>query len=506
MNPDCSYLCMFCKVEGRIIIDQDSTHKVCSLHVHQEIQKSTIKCEHCKSTAISLSYNKNSIDKLQLSSKQNMFCDQLCCLCNNLGTIYINQSQYHQICCFIIHKSIFVTSPIYCIHCFSIIHLSESYILPPTIKNKIFLFAFEIKPKNANLLGEIYYKENLEIKGSEIRNRVNSSSQNYDSLSIQYDKSINAFNGGSINEIQDFDDNSSDFNICSDEEANANEVYSGIKPQIYSENERKNERKNEIEYERENEIENKRENERENERILDLPIKNICHIHKVSFSVTKMYHIYSKNVLPYCNQESICELLFQKPYEYIEEKSIRFKDNMILARGEIDICSDCFINTKKMIEASKKFCKNCSEAQDSKSLKFNCGHKGCNYCYFDGNCCFKCWEKSNIPKDQACFKCLKTKFPVQMFCGHYICKKCRAQKKLKRFNYCCIECCLNKMKVCLKCKKICQWELNPDNKSIHKKCCNTIYCLLCFDEQISIFKFIGCLCALRTIKNNVFNS
>lgn len=469
MNSNCSYLCMFCQAVGQIIIDKNLTHKVCSLQAHQEIQKSTIACKHCSSTANSINYEPNLYNKLGSPSNKSIFCDQKCCLCNNLGTTYINQAQYHKICCFIFHKSIFAVSSIYCIHCTSIIPLSEIYFQPPFISINVILFKFDSYSKNFSFSDEKSCTTNIEYNESDSQNNKCLSIQNYDSLSIQSSKISNVPNAVSIN-IQDDDENNSDYNISSDEEVKANETYQTIKPQIYREN--------------------------ESSESLDLSSIEICYIHKVRHSFTKMYYIYNQNQeLPYYSPMLTCEPLAQKPYEFELEIDFKPRANEILVRGERNICKICFIETKKKIESSKILCENCCEACNSQNLKFRCGHKGCNYCYFDGNCCFKCWKIFKAPEEKVCFKCMKIKFPVQLFCGHYICKKCRAAKKIKRFNYCCIECCLSKIKVCLKCKKICRWKIDNDKNLIHKKCCDEYYCSLCFDKRNAILvEIVNCIC------------
>ncbi|OMJ89665.1 hypothetical protein SteCoe_8116 [Stentor coeruleus] len=502
MSDDCLKYCLLCKDIGQFFIDEEETHRVCNLHKHSEIRNFSVTCRMCNSDANSIKgdgFKGNSVSKeIKID-----FCDQLCFKCNRLGGFYVNYSQYHTLCDLHTHEDVLDNVLVDCNHCHNNVLLIYDVLSKHTMKKTIILFKFRNlisktinfsrsnndKNKSTNDIvksGTSSKNSGLNSESSAIGPAKTSRSANLNkNLSestfvsrvninpqinkLQVENLNNAMRSSSVSKkiesnllpAKIMDDSDSDIDIPSPEEAKIGLVHKTIQSISHTKD-----IKSEVQ-------------------CLPNPIENIfCYNHKNTPGVKKEYyfHFNLRSVSP--NPMS-----FKNKNDMIPSKKLQ--QNMIPrrfpVRSERSICIDCYEWAKLKVSDKIKYCPNCKESIISDEIKFNCSHDGCGFCYFEGNCCFKCWEKEHISKDYECFKCKRIRDSVQLFCGHFICKKCRRKKRIKRLNYSCIECCMSKMKKCLSCNKICEWEINEENGLLHKKCCDNYYCLFCFDRKIKVF-------------------
>ena len=155
---------------------------------------------------------------------------------------------------------------------------------------------------------------------------------------------------------------------------------------------------------------------------------------------------------------------------------------------------------------SKKICKKCRCQHCGRvkkaSMKFECGHEGCELCTasrfcFGGKC-----VKKNLSKEFGIVECYLCKIGkekvMKMMCDHFLCDKC-FRKEIGVAKFVCWDCRDRfDMLSCDKCFGIIRWEPNGFDK-IKKACCGLIYCLVCYNEVKNLDKPHHCKGSLFSI-------
>lgn len=535
MNDDCLRFCLVCKDIGQIFIDEEETHRICNLHKHSEIRNLSIKCRMCDSIAYSIKANDLKASPLSKEVKSD-FCDQLCLKCDRLGGFYVNFSKYHALCDLHIHEGILNNILVDCNHCHSNVLFIYDVISRPSMKKTIILFKFRnydsmtLKLSSPNNVKSVKLSNNMKNDSSAKKlnsNTGSSVSNTVNIIQLPYSKNRPLSESTGLSKITDLNSL-----INKSEISNFNKAMKipspGQNNRLLSESQKHEKPLKKIEI---NIIPSKPiddcdidtspleetkinsiyktiqifSNDKDFKKEFSIPTpdpveKEFCHMHRDLPAVKREYYFHfnlrsvspsplpirSNNILTINDKDDI------NPSKKLAPNTSCIK---IPVRSERNICINCYDFAKIAVYGAKMLCKNCKESKNSDAMNFLCSHNGCELCYFEGTCCFKCWVKEHISEDKGCFKCLKKRDSVRLFCGHFICKKCRKQKKIKRFNYSCIECCFNKVKRCLSCNKISEWEIIEENSLLHKKCCDNYYCLYCFDKKIKFFgHYRDCTC------------